>query len=178
MEYHHGPLSNNWFLFSIFGLLFNYPIWALSPAWGFTLLVFFLIMFIASYVSAMRAPLVNGFDDPLAVHQIHLFSNYPDTDSHHGLIHEEKVELHPWKRKVSLDSHKAQASRSKKKVVRKVATKKKPAKTLAKRKTVKRAAPKRVTKKTVKRSSPKRTVKKPATKKAKSRQKPLKKRRR
>ncbi len=98
MEFHHSPLSNGWFLISILGLIFVYPIWSIAESWGFLMLVFFLIIFIASFVSGTRAPLLEPFIQKLAVHEEHRGKRYPDTHLHHGMIPKKKYHMHRSKR--------------------------------------------------------------------------------
>ena len=58
--YKVAPVSNGFVAISILGLLavFVYTVYgSLSTSWSFTLALLFVLMFIASMISTMRAPL-------------------------------------------------------------------------------------------------------------------------
>ncbi|MBN1275576.1 hypothetical protein JXA12_04780 [Candidatus Woesearchaeota archaeon] len=97
---HHAPLSNTYVLLSIFGMLLAYVIWPLSQTWGFLLLLCSIIMFVSSYISAMRAPLMNDDEIELAIHEKYRGRRYPDTDLHHGHIPGRKKYAHSRHKKI------------------------------------------------------------------------------
>jgi uncharacterized protein (DUF58 family) len=74
------PLSNSFFIASILGLMLTVYVWQLSSQWGFWLLVMCLIMFVASFISAIRAPLDSDDEIELAVHERYKNRKYPATD--------------------------------------------------------------------------------------------------
>ena len=58
-----APLSTGFFLTSILGFIFSVTyIYELSETWGFTLALFFTIMFISSFVSMSRMTINQRFD--------------------------------------------------------------------------------------------------------------------
>jgi hypothetical protein len=91
---HHGPMSNNWVLVSFFGIIIAVSIWKLSSGWAFLLILFSIIFFLASYISAIRAPLDSDADIELAVHERYSGKKYPKTDLHHGMIPKTKKIVH------------------------------------------------------------------------------------
>lgn len=69
MKYAH--LSAGFMLTSIIGFLISaFFVNKISESWGFTLMLFFAIMFIASVISMTKAPYMNKeYQDELAVHE-------------------------------------------------------------------------------------------------------------
>jgi multisubunit Na+/H+ antiporter MnhB subunit len=69
MKYAH--LSAGFMLTAIIGILVSiFFVWGLSETWGFTFLLFFGIMFIASMISMTKAPYTEKeYQDELAIHE-------------------------------------------------------------------------------------------------------------
>ena len=64
------PLPHEWMLIAIIGFFITvFMVWDASKTWGFTLAVFFLIMFIASIVSISGAGLSEEELAELAIHE-------------------------------------------------------------------------------------------------------------
>ena len=155
---HHGPLDNSWVLISFLAIIIAVSIWKLSPSWGFLLVLFGVIVFFSSYISAVRAPLMSDEEIELAIHEKYHGRRYPDTDLHDGHLPKHKKYVHSRHKKKLVELHlEEQAAKrnaakrkstSKKSSAKKVASKKSSAKRPAK-KAAKRAAPRKASKKRV-----------------------------
>jgi MFS family permease len=67
-----APLSAGFMLTSILGFFVSlWLIMDLSPTWGFTMVFFFVIMFIASMISMTKAEAIPEHMDHLAIHEPH-----------------------------------------------------------------------------------------------------------
>lgn len=160
---HHGPLSDAYVISSIFGLILSYFLWQLSPAWGFLLAIVSVVVLIASFISAIRSPLIYTHDEALAVHQMYdPDSKYPNTDLHHGHVPPFKrfisrhkkwlVKHHLLKADEEVVPNKRSATKrhvAKKSAARKSSTKK----VVSKKKVAKKATAKKATKKSAKKKS-------------------------
>ncbi|MBD3209678.1 hypothetical protein GF367_04675 [Candidatus Woesearchaeota archaeon] len=124
---HHAMLSNTYVLLSIFAVMLAFVVWSLSPSWGFLLLLVGIIVFIATFISAVRAPLLSDEEMELAVHEKYHGRRYPDTHLHHGHVPKTKKVVHTRHKKVLVKhaSGAAKKRRTKKKSSRKRAAKKK-----------------------------------------------------
>lgn len=156
----HQVMSNNWVLISFLGIIIALSIWKLTPAWGFLLVLFSIIVFLGSYISAIRAPLMSDEEIELAVHEKYYDRKYPDTDLHHGHITKHKPMVHTRHKKKLIAMHLDDLVKSKRKPAKKKAVKKVP---------VKKATKKKVAKKAVRRATPKKPVKKATKKKSRRR---------
>ncbi len=86
MKAQHGPLSNIYVLLSLLGILIGISLWSLTPEWGFLFLLMSILVFIATFVSAVRSPLPTDHDIELAIHERYRGGRYPDTNLHSGLV--------------------------------------------------------------------------------------------
>lgn len=141
---HHSVMSNNWVLISFLGIIIALSIWKLTPAWGFLLVLFSIILFLGSYISAIRAPLMSDEEIELAVHEKYHGRKYPDTDLHHGHITKHKPIVHTRHKKHLIKAHLEEEEAAAK---RRKPAKRAPAKKVAK-KAVKKTAKKAAKKKT------------------------------
>lgn len=172
MQPHHSPLSNTYVLLSIFGMIVAAAIWSLSPSWGFLILLFSIITFIASFISAVRAPLKSDEEIELAVHERYHGRRYPDTDLHHGHVPAQKKYLHSRHKKHLVKHHissSEEAKKTKKSSKRKASTRKTAKRSASKKKTpskksTRKAASKKSSKRAAKKTS-KRTSKKSSRRK-------------
>ena len=180
-EAHHGPLGNGYVLLSLLGFLLGFAIWSLSESWGFLLILISLITFIASFISATRAPLLSDEEMELAIHEKYAGNRYPDTGLHHGMIKKGKY-MHSRHKKKLVELHVAEESAKNKQATKKKSAKKKPvAKKPARKAAAKKVSPqktkrtvrtavkkqvKRQVKKTVKKALARKTAKKSARKKS------------
>ncbi len=156
---HQRPLSNTALIIGFLGIIMSLWLWQYSISWGFTLLLFFLIVSIAAYVSVLRRPFSKDVEIELAIHEKYRNKRYPDTDLHEGLIPEEKIEsISPHRRVIR------RLLREKEKKITKKATKKKATKKSTKKKTVKKTSKKTTRKTALKKAS--KATKKKTTKKA------------
>lgn len=165
---HHGPLGNGYVLLSLLGFLIGFAIWNLSPSWGFLLILVSLIAFIASFISATRAPLLSDEEMELAIHEKYTGNRYPDTNLHHSHIKKGKY-MHSRHKKKLVELH-VEASKPKKRSAKKKAATKRVVRPVKKqvKKTVRKAAPQ-------KRQPAKKAVRKPAKKVIKKTKRPVKK---
>ena len=153
MQPHHSPLSNTYVLLSIFGMIAAAAIWSLSPSWGFLILLFSVITFLASFISAVRAPLKSDEEIELAIHERYHGRRYPDTGLHHGQVPRQKKYLHTRHKKRLVHHHvtSGQASRRKASSKRKSSSRESSTK-----RSSKKSASKKSTRKTASRTSSKR----------------------
>ncbi|MFP4524416.1 MAG: FUSC family protein [Candidatus Woesearchaeota archaeon] len=160
MQPHHSPLSNTYVLLSIFGMIVAAAIWSLTPSWGFLILLFSIITFIASFISAVRAPLKSDEEIELAVHERYHGRRYPDTDLHHGHVPAQKKYLHTRHKKKLVHHHvsseESKKTKRKSKSSKKASTRKSTKKSASKRKT----PSKKSTRKAASKKSSKRAAKK------------------
>ena len=66
----YAPLSSSFMLVSIIGFILS--VWLImdwSETWGFTLTLFFIIMFISSFISMTKAEPMFEHMDHLAIHE-------------------------------------------------------------------------------------------------------------
>ncbi len=69
MASNYAPLPHEWMLVSIIGFFISiFEIYSLNKTWGFTLCIFFVILFIASVVSMSGAGISEEELIELAVH--------------------------------------------------------------------------------------------------------------
>jgi hypothetical protein len=140
----HGPLGNSWFLVSIFGLLLAFSIWKLTPEWAFLIMLFSVIIFLSSFISAVRAPLLSDDEIEIAVHEKYHGRRYPDTDLHEGHLPKKKKLVHSRHKKKLVQLVTEDLAKPAKKAAKKAAPKKKvtkkavPKKKAAKKKTSKK----------------------------------------
>lgn len=151
LEPQHAPLSNAYILISFLGIVIGISLWAITPEWGFLFLLLSILLFVATFVSAVRAPLPTDFDIELAVHEKYGTGRYPDTNIHAGLVKKgEKKYISKHKKHLvnwHVSTQEAEAATKRKPIAKKVfkkaaAKKKKPVQKLVK-KTVKKVTKKR-----------------------------------
>ncbi len=153
---HHGPLPDSYFLMSIFGFMFGLVLFSTTPSWGFLLILFSIIMFISSFYSAVRAPLVSTHDEEIALHQKRDETRYPDTHLHHGHVKSKRYLSHHKKRLVRAhvdDENKKAVSVKKAAATRQRNADEREALTAKRRKAARKAARTRAAKKVVKKPS-------------------------
>lgn len=141
MKAQHGPLSNIYVLLSMLGMIIGLSLWSLTPEWGFLFLLMSILVFIATFISAVRSPLPTDHDIELAIHEKYHGRRYPDTDLHAGLVkkgHKKYIAKHK-KHLVKWHLHTVDSEQD--------AGKQK--KVVAKKKSVKKVAAKKVVKKPV-----------------------------
>jgi hypothetical protein len=121
----HGPLSNAYVLLSMLGFAVGLTIFNFTPSWGFLLVFVSVLTFLASYISAVRAPLMTDGELELAVHEKYHGRRYPDTDLHHGMIPKTKKMVHTTHKKklveaiIAEEKSKAPAKKTQKKATNK-----------------------------------------------------------
>ena len=79
MQLRYVHLSAGFMLTSIIGFFISiYFIMSLSPTWGFTFTLFFMLMFVASIISMTKAPYKEKeYQEELAIHdKIHKTKKY------------------------------------------------------------------------------------------------------
>ncbi len=84
----YAPLSSSFMIVSIIGFLVS--IWLItdwSVSWGFTLTLFFVLMFISSIVSMSKAEPIPEHMDELAIHKPKIIYRKRDTSPHFNGIH-------------------------------------------------------------------------------------------
>jgi hypothetical protein len=84
----YAPLSSGFMMVSIIGFLVS--IWMImdwSETWGFTLVLFFVMMFISSIVSMTKAEPIPEHMDELAFHKPKILNKKRDTSPHYNGIH-------------------------------------------------------------------------------------------
>lgn len=83
-----APLSSGFMAISLIGFLVS--IWMVmdwSESWGFTLCLFFVIMFIASFVSMTKAQPIPEHMEELAIHKPKIIAKKRDTSPHYDGFH-------------------------------------------------------------------------------------------
>jgi hypothetical protein len=84
----YAPLSSGFMIVSIIGFLLS--IWMVmdwSESWGFTFVLFFVMMFIASIVSMTKAEPIPEHMEELAIHRPKIIYRKKDTSPHYNGIH-------------------------------------------------------------------------------------------
>ena len=139
-----GPLNNEWILVSFLGFIIAYSIWKLSPSWGFLIVLLSIIIFFATFISAVRAPLKSDEEIELAFHEKYAGRRYPDTDLHDGLLPRQKKYLHSTHKKKLVELHlKKKTTKKTTKTNNKKTAKKKQATKTTTRKTTKKKTKRR-----------------------------------